>query len=96
LELSKLLKPVKLASIRLNATSTWTIFTTSVFNIGNRQIIWQSFDDDYSAAGGTLYLDEVFLGTAGGTNRVSNSSFELGVSGWSITSPEIFSIQQNP
>ena len=87
---------VKLASIRLNATSTWTKFTTPVFNIGNRQKIWLSFDDAYSAAGGTLYLDEVFLGTAGGTNRVSNSSFELGVSGWSITSPEIFSIQQNP
>ena len=87
---------VKLASIRLNATSTWTKFTTPVFNIGNRQKIWLSFDDAYSAAGGTLYLDEVFLGTTGGTNRVSNSSFELGVSGWSITSPEIFSIQQNP
>jgi hypothetical protein len=87
---------VKLASIRLNATSTWTKFTTPVFNTGNRQRIWLSFDDAYSAAGGTMFLDEVFLGTAGGTNRVSNNSFELGASGWSITSSQIFSIQQNP
>jgi len=87
---------VKLASIRVNATSTWTKFTTPVFNTGNRQRIWLSFDDAYSAAGGTMFLDEVFLGTTGGTNRVSNHSFESGASGWSITSSQIFSIQQNP
>jgi hypothetical protein len=87
---------VKLASLRINATSTWTKFTTPVFNTGNRQRVWLSFDDAYSAAGGTMYLDEVFLGTSGGANRVSNYGFELGTTGWSITSPQIFSIQQNP
>jgi hypothetical protein len=86
----------KLASIRVNATSTWTKFTTPVFNTGNRQRVWLSFDDAYSAAGGTMYLDEVFLGTSGGANRVSNNGFELGGSGWTNTSTQIFSIQQNP
>ncbi len=86
----------KLASIRVNATSTWTKFTTPVFNTGNRQRIWLSFDDAYSSAGGTMYLDEVFLGTSGGANRVSNYGFELGTTGWTITSSAIFSIQQNP
>jgi hypothetical protein len=87
---------VKLASLRINATSTWTKFTTPVFNTGNRQRVWLSIDDAYSSAGGTMYLDEVFLGTSGGANRVSNYGFELGTTGWSITSPQIFSIQQNP
>jgi hypothetical protein len=87
---------VKLASIRINAGSNWTKFTTPAFNIGNRQRVWLSFDDAYSSAGGTMYLDEVFLGTSGGANRVANPGFELGATGWTITSPAIFSIQQNP
>jgi len=87
---------VKLTTLRINATSTWTKFTTPVFNTGNRQRVWLSFDDAYSAAGGTMYIDEVFLGTSGGANRVSNNGFELGTNGWTITSSLIFSIQQNP
>ena len=87
---------VKLAGIRINATSDWTKFTTPVFNTGNRQRIWLSFDDAYDGAGGTIYLDEVFLGTAGGANRVANPGFELGTRGWTISSPAIFSVQQNP
>lgn len=87
---------VKLASIRVNATSSWTKFTTPVFNTGNRQRVWLSFDDAYSAAGGTMYIDEVFLGTSGGANRVANPGFELGTTGWTNTSTTVFSIQQNP
>ena len=86
----------KLATLRINATSTWTKFTTPVFNTGNRQRVWLSFDDAYSASGGTMFLDEVFLGTSGGANRVSNNGFELGATGWTITSSLIFSIEQNP
>lgn len=87
---------VKLAGLRINATSTWTKFTTPVFATGNRQRVWLSFDDSFSAAGGTMYLDEVFLGTSGGANRVSNPGFESGSNGWTITAPDIFSILQNP
>jgi hypothetical protein len=86
----------KLAGVRVNATSTWTKITTPVFSTGNRQYIWLSFDDAYSNAGGTMYLDEVFLGTSGGANRVLNPGFESGATVWTNTSPAIFSIQQNP
>ena len=86
----------KLAGVRVNATSTWTKFTTPVFASGNRNRVWLSFDDAYSGAPGTAYIDEVFVGTAGGTNRVTNPGFESGATGWSITSPTIFQIQQNP
>jgi len=86
----------KLAGVRVNAGPGWTKITTPVFNTGNRQYIWLSFDDAFSNAAGTMYLDEVFLGTAGGPNRVMNPGFESGATGWTITSPSIFGIQQNP
>ncbi len=86
----------KLAGVRINATSNWTKVTTPVFSTGNRRYIWLSFDDAFSNAGGTMYLDEVFLGTSGGANRVANPGFESGTTGWTITSPAIFRIQQNP
>jgi hypothetical protein len=43
-----------------------------------------------------MYLDEVFLGTSGGANRVLNPGFESGATVWTNTSPAIFSILQNP
>ena len=82
----------RLASVRVNATSTWTKVTTPVFNAGNRQRVYLSFDTAYSNAAGTMYLDEVFVGTAGGVNRVTNPSFESGNIGWSNDAPAIFSI----
>lgn len=86
----------KLASVRIHAGPNWTKVTTPVFNTGNRQYIWLSFDDAYNNAAGTIFLDEVFLGTAGGTNRMTNPGFEAGTTGWTITSPSIFVIEQNP
>jgi hypothetical protein len=43
-----------------------------------------------------MYLDEVFLGTAGGSNRVANPGFESGEVSWTSTAPAVFSIQRNP
>lgn len=83
----------RLALLRINATSTWTKFTTPVFNVGNRQRVYLSFDTAFSNAAGTMYLDEVFLGTSGGVNRVTNPGFESGNTGWSNDAPAIFSIQ---
>jgi hypothetical protein len=84
----------KLASVRINAGSNWTKFTTPVFNAGNRQRVYLSFDTAYSNAAGTMSLDEVFLGTSGGLNRVTNPGFENGNTGWSNDAPVIFSINQ--
>lgn len=84
----------RLASVRVNATSTWTKFTSPVFNVGTRQRVYLSFDTAFSNSAGTMYLDEVFLGTSGGVNRVTNPGFESGNTGWSNNAPAIFSIQQ--
>jgi hypothetical protein len=43
-----------------------------------------------------MYLDEVFVGTSGGTNRVSNPGFEGGTTSWSNDAPAIFSIKNAP
>jgi hypothetical protein len=83
----------RVSSLRINATSTWTKFTTPVFNVGNRQRVYLSFDTAYSNAAGTMYFDEIFLGTSGGVNRVTNPGFESGNTGWSNDAPAIFSIQ---
>jgi hypothetical protein len=85
-----------LASLRINATTNWTRYTTPVFNTGNRSRIWISFDDFYSNAAGTMYLDDVFVGPSGGSNRVTNPGFESGAAGWSITTTNVFRILQNP
>jgi cell division septation protein DedD len=83
----------RLASVRINAGSTWTKVTTPVFNAGNRQRVYLGFDTAFSNAAGTMYLDEVFLGTSRGVNRVTNPGFESGNTGWSNDAPAIFSIQ---
>jgi len=82
----------RLASVRINAGSTWTKVTTPVFNVGNRQRVYLSFDTAFSNAAGTMYLDEVFLGTSGGANRITNPGFESGSTGWSNDAPAIFSV----
>jgi hypothetical protein len=82
----------RLASVRINATSTWEKVTTQVFNVGNRQRVYLSFDTAYSNAAGTMFFDEVFLGTSGGANRIANPGFESGSTGWSNDAPAIFSV----
>jgi len=84
----------KLSSARVNATSTWTKVTTPVFNVGSRKRIYISFDTSYSNAAGTMYLDEVFVGTSGGANSITNPGFESGLTGWSNDAPAVFSIQK--
>ncbi len=86
----------KLASAKVAAGSTWTKVTTPIFKVGAKSRIYLSFDTAYSNAGGTMYLDDVFVGTAGGANNVKNSGFESGNTSWSNDAPAIFSIQSAP
>ena len=86
----------KLASVKVTAGSTWTKVTTPVFNVGTRSRVYLSFDTAYSNAAGKMYLDEVFVGTSGGANRVTNPGFESGNTSWSNDAPSVFSIQNAP
>lgn len=86
----------KLAGVRVNAGPGWTKVTTPVFGTGRRSRVWLSFDNAYGNAAGTMYLDEVFLGTSGGANRVSNPGFESGAAFWTSTDQTVFTIRQNP
>jgi hypothetical protein len=86
----------KLGSVRIDAGPEWRKFTTPVFNVRNRNRVWLSFDDAVSGTPGRMFLDQVFLGTADGDNQVRNPGFEDGGRAWTITSPAIFGIEQNP
>jgi hypothetical protein len=64
--------------------------------VGAKSRIYLSLDTAYSNTAGTMYLDDVFVGTAGGANNVRNPSFESGNTSWSNDAPAIFSIQSAP
>ncbi|MDF2924794.1 MAG: hypothetical protein K0R57_3708 [Paenibacillaceae bacterium] len=74
-------------------TGDWSQKTFS-FNTGSHSSLILVFADN-SGAAGTVYLDDAFLGVAGGTNRLQNPGFENGNSGWTINSAAIYSIFEN-
>ena len=85
-----------LAQVRCTGTANWTKYTTGEFKSGSRTRVWISMDDSISNAAGTLFLDDVFLGPVGGTNRVLNPDFESGNVDWTRPSGTVFEILQNP
>ncbi len=70
-----------LASLRCDATSIWQQFTTPVFNTGAYKQVTLQVVDAYGT-GGTIYVDDLFLGVSGGTNRLGNATFESGATTW--------------
>ena len=64
-------------------TSTWTYYSTTFNSGSNTQVTLRL--DDYSNVAATMYVDDVFLGLAGGANLLVNSDFELGTVGWDST-----------
>jgi predicted alpha-1,2-mannosidase len=84
------------ATVRCNATASWTQCTTPAFNTGaNTQItyiIQDSYGDDPA---GTVYIDNMFLGISGGTNRLTNPGLESGDVNWGHSN-SVFTIVQNP
>ncbi len=84
-----------LAQVRCNGSPAWTKYTSAPFNTGTRTAVWLSLSDTYSSAAGTLFLDDVFLGPAAGTNRVLNPDFEAGPVKWTATST-VLQILRNP
>ncbi len=85
---------VGIAETVFSATSTWTeksiTFTTP--NTSNPGVLFYVAD---AGGGGTLYVDDAFMGVNGGTNVLTNAGFESGTSGWTVGSP-IWSVLQNP
>ncbi|GAB4217487.1 MAG: hypothetical protein OHK0022_59800 [Roseiflexaceae bacterium] len=73
------------------ASGSWQACSVT-FNTGsNTQLTFRITNPD---GGATIYLDDAFLGQAGGTNRLSNPGFESGSASWGVASP--ITIVQNP
>lgn len=80
-----------LATVRCDATSTWTKVTTPAFNTGNNTQLTLVLQDQYGIAG-TAYIDDVFLGVSGGSNLLANPGFEGGGTSWNVSSSTIWSV----
>jgi hypothetical protein len=80
-----------LASIDINATSTWTKYTTADFNSGTSGKL--TFElVDLGTTAGTVYIDNCFIGPTGidAANLLANPSFESGLSPWTSTSSTVW------
>lgn len=81
-----------LASMRCDATSSWTQCFTPSFSTGSNSQLTYIIQDSYGTAG-TVFLDDAFLGVSGGTNILANPSFESGSSSWSFNGT-VFTVGQ--
>lgn len=72
-----------LASRVVTAGMDWVEFSTPSFNTGSTKRINVQIQD-YGNVPGTAYIDDAFLGVAGGTNKLSNPGFENAVTSWNL------------
>jgi hypothetical protein len=79
-------------SVRCDATSQWQQYTVS-FNTGTNTQLNFVLIDAYTDTGGTMYLDDAFLGPTGGVNQLRNAGFENGNTDWN--KDPIFTIEQS-
>lgn len=73
-------------SVPHTSNATWRQVSTPAFNTGNRSTLIVQFIDLATTAG-TTYLDDAFLGVAGGVNQLGNAGFEDGSAGWNLGAP---------
>lgn len=85
---------VQIAQTNFSASSTWTeksiSFTTP--NTASPGVVFYIAD---AGGGGTLYIDDAFMGVNGGTNVLANPGFESGSAGWTVGTA-VWSVLQNP
>ena len=60
--------------------------STPSFDTGSNSALIVQFIDLGTTAG-TTYVDDAFLGVAGGVNTLTNPSFENGNTGWTMGQP---------
>lgn len=70
-----------LTTLRCDATPTWQQYTTPAVNSGGYDQLTFQMEDAYGVAG-TVYIDDVFLGVSGGTNKLGNPDYEKGATTW--------------
>ena len=79
--------------MKCTASGTWSQCTLPSFGTGSRSKVYLDLESAYNGAG-TVYVDDVVLGTSGGANLVTNPDFESGATGWSSTDAAVWSVVQ--
>ncbi|SFJ68710.1 S-layer homology domain-containing protein [Paenibacillus sp. UNC496MF] len=69
-----------IASQTFAATDEWKQYTIPALSTGSNETLLYSITD--GASGGTAYIDDCFLGPAGGTNMLENPAFTDGMNEW--------------
>ncbi len=82
-----------IAEQEYTATSTWTQYTLPTFNTDSNTTLIYDFTNKGNVAG-TMFIDDCYFGTLGGTNKLTNSGFESGTGNWTSDSTAVFSIFQ--
>ncbi len=80
-----------LATVQCTASSSYTLCSTPSFSVGGSTQLTFILQNSF-AGSGTVYLDDAFLGISGGSNVLSNPSFESGSTGWSISNTSTWTI----
>lgn len=83
IQLQALYNSTVLAETECTASSTWTQCSTPVFNTGSTGVNRFNIIGYYGGPA-TMYIDDTFLGPAGGSNQLPNAGFESGSSLWTI------------
>ncbi len=85
---------VMIANVFIDATPTWTYYTMPVSTGANTSLKYSI--NDSSGVAGTIYVDDCFLGVAGGTNMLVDGGLEYGSNSWSIypTGTSVYNINR--
>ncbi|MHB1698741.1 MAG: polysaccharide lyase 8 family protein [Acidobacteriaceae bacterium] len=82
-----------ITSVQCTASSSWTQCSVPSFSTGSNTQLTYVLQDQYSG-GGTVYLDDAFMGVSSGTNVLVNPGFESGNTGWTISNTSEWIIGQ--
>lgn len=84
-----------LSAKRCDSIGVWVQCTTPALDTGSQTSLVLLVVDYYGGdPDGVAYIDDAFLGVAGGANKVANPGFESGAVSWTAQVP--WSIVNNP
>ncbi|MFC5531433.1 S-layer homology domain-containing protein [Cohnella yongneupensis] len=69
-----------LGETNVTATGVWSEVSSGAFNTGSNEVMHVMIKTTDTP--GTMFIDDVFLGTSGGSNSLSNADFENGSGPW--------------
>jgi hypothetical protein len=85
---------MNIANRKCTASNEWTLCTLA-FKTGNQTKLVLDLETAYGGAG-IVNIDDAFLGSPGGQNKLNNADFESGNTIWHTNAANTWSITHNP